>query len=124
MEMTKKRKVLIALIVVVVFLVLFYFIYYFVVNSSRAGSGSVTLDSQADWQAGSYNARLDLTTSPGDIEINFLNPNWGTATASADWSQRRLHGSAVFDSKIWVLGGEDVSGVRYNDVWYSSDGTT
>lgn len=120
----KKKRILIALITLACFLVCLYFIYYFVVNSSRAGSGSVTLDSQADWLEGSYDARLDLTTSPGDIEINLLNPNWGPATAAAGWSQRRLHGSAVFDNKIWVLGGEDGSAVEHNDVWYSLDGAT
>jgi len=47
--------------------------------------------------------------------------NWTQATDSAGWTARALHTSAVFDNKIWVLGGVDEEG-RRNDVWYSTDG--
>lgn len=120
----KKKRILITLVALACFLVCLYFIYYFVVNSGRAGSGSVTLNSQADWQAGSYSSRIDLTTSPGDIEINLLDPNWSQATAAAGWDGRYLHGSAVFDNKIWVLGGWHSGYDNRNDVWYSLNGAT
>ena len=46
---------------------------------------------------------------------------WVEATDGAGWSERIYHGSAVFDDKLWVIGGHDGSN-RLNDVWYSEDG--
>lgn len=46
---------------------------------------------------------------------------WVQATDSAQWSARTEHSSAVFDNKMWVMGGEDDNDVR-SDVWYSTDG--
>jgi hypothetical protein len=47
--------------------------------------------------------------------------SWICATQAASWSGRNEHSSVVFNGKMWVLGGEDLSAVR-NDVWYSTDG--
>ena len=43
-------------------------------------------------------------------------------TKGSKWKARSLHTSVVFDSKIWVMGGND--GNDRNDVWSSPDGAT
>lgn len=46
-----------------------------------------------------------------------------TLVSSGKFPARQGHGSAVFDGKIWVVGGgEAVSTNLFNDVWSSSDG--
>jgi len=51
--------------------------------------------------------------------------NWNQETNSAAWSVRGNHTSAVFDNKIWLMGGNASSGsTRYNDIWSSTDGTS
>jgi len=55
---------------------------------------------------------------------------WTKAVDSAGWAPRGIiHGKAVFDNKIWLLGGGlygilplPYSEVYYNDVWNSPDG--
>ena len=44
------------------------------------------------------------------------------ASGSKKWSKRYGHTSVVFNSKIWVMGGDD--GSNRNDVWSSTDGST
>ena len=118
----KNKKILLILVGITFVLVSFYFIYYLKFGWGRAGAGSITLDSQADWQAGTA-AGIDLTTSPGDIRLNSANPVWTQATAAAGWTGRDGHTSVVFDNKMWVMGGSD--GATYkNDVWWSTDGAT
>jgi hypothetical protein len=56
-----------------------------------------------------------------------LGLDWTLATASADWSPRAGHSGAVFDGKMWILGGNTVApfqgaGTYTNDVWYSTNG--
>lgn len=45
---------------------------------------------------------------------------WRLVTEEAAWSRRDSMGSAIFDGKMWILGGYTPE--RVNDVWYSSDG--
>ena len=47
--------------------------------------------------------------------------NWVRATANAGWSAREGHTSVVFNNKMWVMGGFNGT-IRYNDVWYSTNG--
>ena len=49
--------------------------------------------------------------------------NWTEATGEAEWPARDGHSSAVFDDRLWVMGGAGGSG-SLNDVWYSEDGVT
>lgn len=123
-KMSKKQKILLALVITVSLSVLFYFIYYFVAYKGRAGSGSVTLTSQADWQAGTYDTRLDLTSSPGNIVLNLLNPSWLQATGAANWSARHSLSTVVYDNKMWAMGGYNTADGYKNDVWWSTDGIT
>ncbi len=65
-----------------------------------------------------------LTVSDGP-EAAPVGSVWGAATMNADWSSR-MTTAAVFDSKLWVLGGNGPrpdSWTVWNDVWWSSDGT-
>jgi len=52
---------------------------------------------------------------------------WTEATSSAGWQGRWSHGTVVFNSELWVMGGDDSTigphGQSLNDVWHSSDGT-
>jgi hypothetical protein len=51
------------------------------------------------------------------------NLDWTLSTAHAPFSARYASGSAVFDGKIWIIGGNDQAG-SLNDVWSSPDGVT
>jgi alpha-tubulin suppressor-like RCC1 family protein len=42
----------------------------------------------------------------------------------APWSARSGHCTQVFNSRIWIYGGEDEQGTLLNDVWSSADGVT
>jgi len=52
--------------------------------------------------------------------VSALGGNWKEINASAEFPARYQHSSVVYDTKIWVIGGQD-AGYK-NDVWYSSDG--
>lgn len=47
--------------------------------------------------------------------------NWGEATPAADFSVRAQHAVAVFDDKLWVVGGLS-NDAPINDIWFSTDG--
>ena len=87
-------------------------------------SSPITLNSQADWQAGTSNTGIDLISSPGDMKLSSGNPSWTQATASAGWSVRSNNTSLVYDNKMWVMGGYASGNTYKNDVWYSTDGIT
>ncbi len=48
--------------------------------------------------------------------------HWNCHNRSAPWSPRQYHDTAVFDGRMWVLGGWNRRDLK--DVWYSSDGMT
>ncbi|MDP7018056.1 MAG: hypothetical protein QGG36_19790 [Pirellulaceae bacterium] len=58
----------------------------------------------------------------------YLNDVWSTSdgvtwtkhTADAPWQPRQYHHVAVYDNRMWVIGGYHAGDI--NDVWYSSDG--
>ena len=45
---------------------------------------------------------------------------WTQHLAKAPWQPRQYHAVAVFDGRLWVLGGYDSK--DRNDVWHSADG--
>ncbi|WP_246067347.1 cadherin-like beta sandwich domain-containing protein [Paenibacillus koleovorans] len=49
--------------------------------------------------------------------------SWELVTDQAPWTGRRQMGGAVFNDKMWVMGGVKDNQV-YNDVWSSEDGVT
>lgn len=46
---------------------------------------------------------------------------WREVSAGAGWGERQSHTSAVFDDRMWVIGGRSRSGT-HNDVWSSVNG--
>jgi hypothetical protein len=64
------------------------------------------------------------SVSANDVWSSSDGITWKPATRSAPFPPRMGSGSAVFDDKMWVIGGFDNSAgnVRFNDVWSSSDG--
>ena len=49
---------------------------------------------------------------------------WTEATAHTPFSPRTEQSAVVFNNAIWAIGGADPDSQFYNDVWYSSDGST
>ena len=47
--------------------------------------------------------------------------DWGLVLDEAPWGKRRAHASAVFQDKMWILGGMPTSRQRTSDAWYSSE---
>ncbi len=46
--------------------------------------------------------------------------SWTEVSSEANFSPRQSHQCAVFDNRLWLIGGNDSS--RINDVWSSIDG--
>jgi len=51
------------------------------------------------------------------------NPSTSWTSTAASWSGRTNPAVVEFDSKLWVIGGENASGTL-SDCWYSSNGTS
>ena len=49
---------------------------------------------------------------------------WTQATSAAQWSARSSACAWTFDNKMWIGGGQLLSGSLLSDVWYSEDGVT
>lgn len=47
---------------------------------------------------------------------------WEKQMAEAPWSPRQFLNAAVFDGRLWVMGGWNQKEGDLNDVWYSEDG--
>ena len=73
--------------------------------------GGVYDQNLANNNAGNYN---DVWSSEDGV-------TWNLEVSSAPWSERRFFSSAVYDGKIWVIGGYNTQNL--NDVWVSSNGT-
>jgi hypothetical protein len=88
----------------------------------RSGHSSVVFDNRMWVLGGRSGANVK-----NDVWYSTDGSTWIQATADANWSPRRGHTTLVYDNKIWVLGGEGIdngSAINYNDVWYSTDGST
>ena len=83
--------------------------------------------------ADSFKLQVANRGADGVCDTSFLNETyrdvpslvdttWTQATSSADWAARDGLGTAVFDSKMWVMGG--TTSTYKNDVWSSTDGVT
>jgi hypothetical protein len=48
--------------------------------------------------------------------------NWIQVTNTTAFGERRQHMSAIYENKIWVIGGIDQNYTLKNDVWTSTDG--
>ena len=73
------------------------------------------------WVLGGYRAYPDYDRL-NDVWYSPDGTNWTRATAHAAWPPRAGHASAVFDDRLWVLGGYADGIGSANDVWYSAEG--
>ena len=90
--------------------------------SNHVGHTSIVFDNKI-WVLGGNDGRNNYKN---DVLFSDDGIAWKQATASANWSTRHYHASTVFDNKMWVLGGEIGilrNRTRYNDVWFSENGT-
>lgn len=76
--------------------------------------------------SGSSKFYNDVWSSPTGASWTQELSDANTPAQSSRFEQRHLAGTAVFNNKMWVVGGYRESGGRYfyNDVWSSSDGKT
>jgi N-acetylneuraminic acid mutarotase len=68
-----------------------------------------------------HNYPLNTVADYGDVWCSDDGDRWAKVASTA-WPARRFHASAVYDGKLWVLGGF-ARGNR-NDVWCSNNGST
>ena len=61
-------------------------------------------------------------TTYNDIWSSRDGIHWDQVVATAPWKPREYHDVAVFDDRLWVLGGYDLLTGNRKDVWYSVDG--
>ncbi|MBW3538599.1 hypothetical protein KY386_03870, partial [Candidatus Parcubacteria bacterium] len=90
------------------------------VGNTDMPAGSEQLKLQYAAKGAAANCANVPTGNFGDV--NLAGVSWTQTTSASAWSARRAHSTAVFNSKLWVLGGYD--GAYKNDVWSSSDGVT
>ena len=90
-------------------------------NVTLSGATTLSPTFVAPNTPGTYTFDLKVTnngiirTAKTNVQVRTL--TWTQATASAPWSGRDRHTTAVFNNKLWVIGGN-----LKNDVWCSSDG--
>lgn len=66
-----------------------------------------------------------LMQQKNDIWTSTDGLNWTEVSVTGNiFSERWIHGSSVYNNRIWVIGGSDGNGDRNNEVWSSQDGTT
>lgn len=88
---------------------------------------TVTFDDRMWFMGGWYNGRLPGRSASNEVWSSTDGADWEQATGCAGWSPRIAAGVAVFQDKMWILGGiesyffGDERSLR-NDVWSSSDG--
>lgn len=90
----------------------------------RSLHSSVVFDNKL-WVIGGAIDNGKVTGSSSEVWSSPDGAAW-TLVSSGKFPARQAHGSAVFDGKIWIVGGEsDIPQKSYqmlNDVWSSSDG--
>ena len=78
---------------------------------------------------GWYNGRNPGASASNQVWCSTNGSDWTQTTAAAPWAARCGAGGAVFNSKMWIIGGTEQyyygdDGSLLNDVWSSSDGVT
>ena len=72
------------------------------------------------WVIGGYDGE-----NKNDVWSSIDGVSWIQITSNAEFSKRQQHQVAVFDNKLWVVGGrEGLSGDIKNDIWSSINGIT
>jgi Concanavalin A-like lectin/glucanases superfamily len=87
----------------------------------RDGAGALSFQGKM-WLLGGWNeAYVPVTNS--EVWSSEDGVNW-TLVTIAPWERRHAAGYAVFDNKMWIVGGDKNTGHYQNDVWSSADGVT
>lgn len=99
---------------------------------ARDGAGALTFAGKM-WLIGGWNPndhfpRLtsnDVWSSTDGVDWKLEKPNTFIPTtfdASADWEGRHAGGYAVYQNRMWIVGGDPLQGYYQGDVWSSADG--
>ena len=73
------------------------------------------------WEATTVSVSNQVWTSENGVDWSIFS----TSTQSLEmWGQRQNHSSAVFQDKLWVLGGHSGAGANPNSIWSSPNGVT
>ncbi len=87
----------------------------------RDGAGAAVLAGQM-WLLGGWNPdAYPPYSTTNEVWSSTDGATW-TFVTSAPWEGRHTFGNALFDERIWVLGGDPLRAHYQPDVWYSSDG--
>jgi len=63
---------------------------------------------------------VSATCTP--LTLPTMGIDWVLATGNANFTPRYGHTGAVFNGKMWIIGGLDDSFITHNDIWSSNDG--
>lgn len=56
-----------------------------------------------------------------DLRYSQSGTSWPTATTSTKYTGRAAATSVVFDNKLWLIGGWNLTNTYYNDVWHTTN---
>jgi fibronectin type 3 domain-containing protein/dihydrofolate reductase len=92
--------------------------------SVRYEHSSVVFDKRI-WVIGGRKGRAHIGTNNNEVWNSTNGATWTTITATVKFTARFAHSSAVFNNRVWVIGGDDgasfdASNLK-NDVWYYSN---
>jgi hypothetical protein len=85
----------------------------------RDGAGLLSFDNQM-WLLGGWNPDISPVTN-SEVWSSSDGVNWTLQTIAA-WPRRHSAGWAVYGNRIWVCGGDILTGNYEQDVWSSADG--
>ena len=88
--------------------------------SGRFGHEAQSFDGKM-WVMGGVNTSVAPHQWLSDVWYSTDGVTWTLATYDAPLEDRQIFGSAVFDDKLWIFGGQNETDPM-NDVWSSSDG--
>lgn len=94
--------------------------------AARDGAGALVLDGKM-WLLGGWNPADDLNfpdTCNSEVWSSVDGLDWTEEVAEAPWEARHTAGYAVFDERLWILGGDAIQGHYQPDAWSSADGVT
>jgi len=84
--------------------------------------GTYTVALQA-YNANGYNSTIKKNLITVNSVASNTSANWTRSTEHARFSPRISFASAIFNNRLWVIGGMlNNPSTYFNDVWYSSDG--
>jgi hypothetical protein len=100
----------------------------------RDGAGALTFQGRM-WLLGGWNpgdklhfpriCNNEVWSSDDGAQWTLVKPNSfrdGRFDPASDWEGRHTAGYVVYDSKLWIVGGDVNQGHYHNDVWNSADG--